>query len=207
MRIRFRGVLLFIITVVAVIICGARGIAADVDPAACPRTLPANIELPRDLERVLARVYRGSATFRGQVRSHRRRSSALGQTAARHQHPKLVRGIYALSEEGSRSLCRCACASFQQDDGAARRSRIRTYCRAAGGSRPADACPREQVRRVSNVLRGLREHACATRGPQRGCRGRDAANGGLIESIIRSACSRSFSIGSRTTDRSLCSAC
>lgn len=66
MRIRFRGVLLFIITVVAVIICGARGIAADVDPAACPPTLPANIDLPRDLERVLAKIYRGSATFRGQ---------------------------------------------------------------------------------------------------------------------------------------------
>jgi|KBSSwiStaDraftv2_1062776.scaffolds.fasta_scaffold616900_2 hypothetical protein len=39
---------------------------ATEDPASCPRTLPDNIELPRDLERILARVYRGSATFRAQ---------------------------------------------------------------------------------------------------------------------------------------------
>ncbi len=66
MRMGSRGVLLFIITVVAVIIFGARTIVADADPAACPRTLPANIELPRDLERMLAKIYRASATFRGQ---------------------------------------------------------------------------------------------------------------------------------------------
>ena len=66
MRMDFRGVLLFIITVVVVIIVGAHTIAADADRAACPRTLPANIDLPRDLERMLANIYRGSATFRGQ---------------------------------------------------------------------------------------------------------------------------------------------
>jgi hypothetical protein len=66
MRMDFRRALLFIITVVIVIISGAHGIAADADPATCPRTLPANIDLPRDLERVLAKIYRASATFRGQ---------------------------------------------------------------------------------------------------------------------------------------------
>jgi hypothetical protein len=33
---------------------------------ACPRTLPTNVELPCDLERLLAKIYRGSATFREQ---------------------------------------------------------------------------------------------------------------------------------------------
>jgi hypothetical protein len=66
MRMDFRGVLLFIITAVAVIIFGARTIVANADPAACPRTLPANVELPHDLERLLAKIYRGSATSRGQ---------------------------------------------------------------------------------------------------------------------------------------------
>jgi hypothetical protein len=62
----FRVVLLFIVTVVAVITFGAHAIAADADPMACPRTLPANIDLPRDLERMLTKIYRASATFRGQ---------------------------------------------------------------------------------------------------------------------------------------------
>jgi hypothetical protein len=39
---------------------------AKEDPVSCPRTLPDNIELPRDLERMLAGVYRRSATFRAQ---------------------------------------------------------------------------------------------------------------------------------------------
>jgi hypothetical protein len=66
MRMDLRGVLLFIITFVVAIIFGAHAMAADADRAACPRLLPANIALPLDLERVLTKIYRGSATFRGQ---------------------------------------------------------------------------------------------------------------------------------------------
>jgi hypothetical protein len=36
------------------------------DDETCERTMPANIELPCDLERSLAKIYRGSATFREQ---------------------------------------------------------------------------------------------------------------------------------------------
>jgi hypothetical protein len=66
MRMDLRGVLHFIIIAVVVIISGARAIAADADPTACVRLLPANIGLTLDLERVLTKIYRGSATFRGQ---------------------------------------------------------------------------------------------------------------------------------------------
>lgn len=60
-----RGFVVFIIIIIALISFGVATGAKEVPPS-CPRTLPENIELPRDLERVLARIYRGSATFRAQ---------------------------------------------------------------------------------------------------------------------------------------------
>lgn len=51
---------------IAIIIFDARTGAEKDDQASCERTLPENIEIPRDLERRLAQIYRGSATFRAQ---------------------------------------------------------------------------------------------------------------------------------------------
>jgi hypothetical protein len=61
-----RAVLVFFITAMTVIIFGIQTIATKEDAAACQRTLPANIELSPELERTLAKIYRGSATFRAQ---------------------------------------------------------------------------------------------------------------------------------------------
>jgi hypothetical protein len=65
MRTVFKGVIVVFITIFAIISFGVATRAKE-NSASCPRTLPDNIELPRDLERMLARVYRGSATFRAQ---------------------------------------------------------------------------------------------------------------------------------------------
>jgi hypothetical protein len=61
-----RVIVVFILILIFAIISFGFATRAKEDPASCPRTLPENIELPRDLERILARVYRGSATFRAQ---------------------------------------------------------------------------------------------------------------------------------------------
>jgi hypothetical protein len=70
MRSKYGGVLVFLITVSIVIALGVHIIANAKDhhqnSEACARTLPANIDLSRDFERTLARIYRRSATFRGQ---------------------------------------------------------------------------------------------------------------------------------------------
>jgi hypothetical protein len=65
MRTVIKRVIVVFITIIAIISFGVATRAKEV-PASCPRTLPENIGLPRDLERVLARVYRSSATFRAQ---------------------------------------------------------------------------------------------------------------------------------------------
>lgn len=65
MRTILKRMIVVFMTIFALISFGVAIRARD-DPASCPRTLPDNIELPRDLERMLARVYRGSATFRAQ---------------------------------------------------------------------------------------------------------------------------------------------
>lgn len=65
MRTVLKRVIIVFITIIAIISFSVATPAKEV-PASCPRTLPDNIELSRDLERVLARVYRGSATFRAQ---------------------------------------------------------------------------------------------------------------------------------------------
>ena len=65
MRTVLKRMIVVFITVF-VIISFSVATRATEDPVSCPRTLPDNIELPRDLERILARVYRGSATFRAQ---------------------------------------------------------------------------------------------------------------------------------------------
>ncbi len=183
MRIRFRGVLPFIITVVTGIILGARGIAADADPAACPRTLPANIDLPRDLERMLAKIYRGSETFRGQCD---RIAAARTLSVTLQLDTNIPRSCMAFTR-------------FQR----------KGYAVYADVHLPPSGTMMAQLvgHEFEHVVRGLREHACTARRTQRGCRGRDAANGGLNEPIIGSACSSLFSIGSRTTARSPCLAC
>lgn len=64
MGIDHRGAL---IVCLVVIIFGVHMIAGGPSPSGgCPRTLPANITLDRDLERVLAKIYRASSTFRAQ---------------------------------------------------------------------------------------------------------------------------------------------
>ena len=65
MRTLVKRLIVVFITIFAVMSLGVATRAKE-DPASCPRTLPDNIELPCDLERILARVYRGSATFRAQ---------------------------------------------------------------------------------------------------------------------------------------------
>jgi hypothetical protein len=57
----------FVVSIVFIctISLGVRTFAKQ-NSEACQRTLPANIELPRDLERLLAKIHRGSATFREQ---------------------------------------------------------------------------------------------------------------------------------------------
>jgi hypothetical protein len=65
MRTVIKRVIVVFITVTAIISLSVATRAKEI-PASCPRTLPDNIELPKDLERVLARIYRGSATFRAQ---------------------------------------------------------------------------------------------------------------------------------------------
>jgi hypothetical protein len=65
MRTVLKGMIVVFITIFAIISLSVATRAKE-DSASCPRTLPDNIELPRDLERMLARVYRCSATFRAQ---------------------------------------------------------------------------------------------------------------------------------------------
>ena len=65
MRTELRGMFM-LVTVIIFVIFGAQTIAEREGPAACARTLPVNIDLPCDLERMLARIYRSSATFRTQ---------------------------------------------------------------------------------------------------------------------------------------------
>ena len=61
-----RAVLVFFLTVFTVIIFGAQTIATKEGSATCERTLPTNIVLAPELERMLAKIYRGSSTFRAQ---------------------------------------------------------------------------------------------------------------------------------------------
>jgi len=65
MRTVLKRLIVVFMTLVAIMSPGVTTRAKE-DPASCPRTLPDNIELPRDLERILARVYRSSPTFRAQ---------------------------------------------------------------------------------------------------------------------------------------------
>ncbi len=61
-----RVVLVFFITAFTVIIFDAQPIATKDRVDDCQRTLPANILLEPELERMLAKIYRVSATFRAQ---------------------------------------------------------------------------------------------------------------------------------------------
>jgi hypothetical protein len=65
MEIGHRGAL---IVCLVIIIFGVHMIAdrRPAGPGGCERTLPENIALDRDLERVLAKIYRASSTFRSQ---------------------------------------------------------------------------------------------------------------------------------------------